>query len=147
MIRRPPISTRTATLLPSTTLFRSRCIGLVLRGIFLCRREEIAWFMTGMRRIFPEVWRDFAGYLPAEERGDLLGNYHRRLIDPDPAVHMPAARAWSRYEGACRSEEHTSELQSLMRISYAVFCLKKKNTITPHTNTHPTTTHSHTSTP
>src|SRR3546814_12056835 len=65
--------------------------------------------MTGMRRIFPEVWRDFAGYLPAEERGDLLGNYHRRLLDPDPAVHMPAARAWSRYEGACSTLRPSAE--------------------------------------
>ena len=78
-----------------------RCLGLVLRGIFLCRRSEIEWFLYGMREIFPENWRAFSGFLPEEERADLLGNYHRRLIDPDPAVHMPAARAWSTYEGAC----------------------------------------------
>lgn len=78
-----------------------RCLGLVLRGIFLCRRQEIDWFLYGMRAVFPENWRAFAGFLPEEERADLLGNYHRRLIDPDPAVHMPAARAWSTYEGAC----------------------------------------------
>ncbi len=78
-----------------------RCLGLVLRGIFLCRRSEIEWFLYGMREIFPENWRAFSGFLPEEERADILGNYHRRLIDPDPAVHMPAARAWSTYEGAC----------------------------------------------
>ena len=44
-------------------------------------------------------WRAFAGFLPEAERGDLLAGYYRRLIDPDPAVHMPAAHAWSRYEG------------------------------------------------
>ncbi|NIU76312.1 MAG: prolyl aminopeptidase, partial [Gammaproteobacteria bacterium] len=38
---------------------------------------------------------------PEEERGDLLTAYYRRLMDPDPAVHLPAARAWSAYEGAC----------------------------------------------
>src|SRR5438477_175712 len=53
------------------------------------------------RRVFPEPWRGFAGFVPEAERGDLLRAYHRRLIDPDPAVHMPAARAWSVYEGAC----------------------------------------------
>ncbi|MFP6757198.1 MAG: prolyl aminopeptidase, partial [Alphaproteobacteria bacterium] len=42
-----------------------------------------------------------AQHLPAEERGDLLTHYNRRLVDPDPAIHMPAARAWSRYEGSC----------------------------------------------
>ena len=74
---------------------------LVLRGIFLCRDQEIDWFLYGMRGFFPEIWHDFAGHLPEAERGDLLTNYHRRLIDPDPAVHRPAARAWSTYEGAC----------------------------------------------
>ncbi|PPR56855.1 MAG: Proline iminopeptidase, partial [Alphaproteobacteria bacterium MarineAlpha4_Bin2] len=78
-----------------------RCLGLVLRGIFLCRQDEIEWFMTGMRRLFPEAWRDFANHLPENERDNLLVNFHRRLIDPDPSVHMPAARAWSRYEGSC----------------------------------------------
>jgi len=78
-----------------------RCLGLILRGIFLCRRSEIEWFLYGLRGIFPEPWERFSGFLPREERGDLLLNYHRRLIDPDPAVHMPAARAWSIYEGSC----------------------------------------------
>ena len=54
-----------------------------------------------MRNVFPEAWRAFAGFLPEAERGDLLDAYYRRLTDPDPAVHMPAARAWSIYEGAC----------------------------------------------
>lgn len=79
----------------------ARCAGLVLRGIFLCRAPEIDWFLYGIRRVFPEAWRAFAGFLPESERGDILAAYHRRLIDPDPAVHMPAARAWGRYEGAC----------------------------------------------
>ncbi len=78
-----------------------RCLGLVLRGIFLCRQREIDWFLYDMRTVFPEAWRRFAEFLPAGERGDLLEGYHRRLIDPDPAVHMPAARSWSGYEGAC----------------------------------------------
>jgi proline iminopeptidase len=78
-----------------------RVRGLILRGIFLCRASEIDWFLYGMRTVFPEAWRDFAGFLPEEERCDLLAGYYRRLVDPDPRVHMPAARAWSVYEGAC----------------------------------------------
>ncbi|MEX0810372.1 MAG: prolyl aminopeptidase [Dongiaceae bacterium] len=77
-----------------------RVLSLVLRGIFLCRRSEINWFLYGMRTIAPEAWRAFAGYLPPDERGDLLTNFYKRLIDPDPNVHMPAARAWSQYEGS-----------------------------------------------
>ena len=78
-----------------------RCLGLVLRGIFLCRPGEIDWFLYGLRAVFPEAWRTFSGFVPEDERGDLLTAYHRRLTDPDPAVHMPAARSWSVYEGSC----------------------------------------------
>lgn len=78
-----------------------RVTGLVLRGIFLATPSELDWFMHGMRTIFPEAWRAFADFLPAAERDDLLGNYHRRLTDPDPAVHLPAAHAWDRYESTC----------------------------------------------
>jgi proline iminopeptidase len=78
-----------------------RALGLVLRGIFLCRSPEIDWFIYRMRFLFPEAWRAFADFIPERERGDLLHAYHRRLTDPDPAVHLPAAHAWSRYEGSC----------------------------------------------
>ena len=83
--------------------YPERCLGLVLRGIFLARPAEIEWFMEGMRVVFPEAWREFAAFLPASERADLLGSYYRRLNDPDPGVHLPAAQAWDRYEGACVS--------------------------------------------
>lgn len=78
-----------------------RCTGLILRGIFLCRNSEIDWFLYGLRNIFPEAWRAFTDPIPEAERGDLLTAYHRRLTDPDPAVHMPAARSWGTYEGSC----------------------------------------------
>jgi proline iminopeptidase len=78
-----------------------RVRALILRGIFLCRKSEIDWFLYGIRNVFPEAWRAFAGFLPKAERGDLLESYYRRLTDPDPSIHMPAARAWSVYEGAC----------------------------------------------
>ena len=78
-----------------------RCLGLVLRGIFLCRRSEIEWFLGGIRTVYPEPWERLSGFLPSTERGDLLKSYYRRLTDPDAAVHMPAARAWSTFEGSC----------------------------------------------
>src|SRR3546814_8138303 len=87
MIRRPPRSTRTDTLFPYTTLFRSPCAGGRPRAGH--RRQQMG-----------------RGGRP---RADAEG-------DRGPAADLAAAR----------SEEHTSELQSLMRISYAVFCLKKK---------------------
>ncbi len=77
------------------------CLALVLRGIFLGRPAEVEWFLYGIRNVFPEPWREFAHFIPAAERGDLLAAYRRRLVDPDPAVHLPAARRWSVYEGSC----------------------------------------------
>ncbi len=79
----------------------NRVLGCVLRGVFLGRRDEVVWFLEGLRRVFPDAWAAFSEHLPPEERGDLLGAYLRRLCDPDPAVHLPAARAWSQYEGSC----------------------------------------------
>src|SRR3546814_4953799 len=86
MIRRPPRSTRTDTLFPYTTLFRSRACG-------------------------------------EEPRTDHLRTARWKLRH---AGQPGSSRSHGRGDPGCRSEEHTSELQSLMRISYAVFCLKKK---------------------
>jgi len=78
-----------------------RCLGFVLRGIFLARPQEIEWFLYGLRNVFPEAWRKFVSPIPEAERGDLLNAFHRRLTDPEPSVHLAAARAWSTYEGSC----------------------------------------------
>ena len=78
-----------------------RCLGFMLRGIFLCRKAEIDWFLYGLRNLFPEAWRDFVAPLSAAERNNILSAYYQRLMDPDPAIHMPAARTWSTYEGSC----------------------------------------------
>src|SRR3546814_5761337 len=105
MIRRPRRSTRTYTLFPYTTLFRSADIGVACEKL----REE------------RYVRDDGAAVCGSKRKAGLSGK---------PAIHIPARPA--DHDDACdparrpRSEEHTSELQSLMRISYAVFCLKKK---------------------
>lgn len=78
-----------------------RCLGLILRGIFLMRRQEIDWFLYGMRNIFPEAWENFANHIPERERGDLLEAYWRRLDAPDPMLRVAAGRVWSQYEAAC----------------------------------------------
>lgn len=78
-----------------------RCLGFVLRGVFLFRAREVEWFLTGMGRLFPEAADAFHRHLPEGERADPLGAYYRRLCHPDPAVHGPAAQAWTAYEDAC----------------------------------------------
>jgi proline iminopeptidase len=54
-----------------------------------------------VQRVFPDAHAAFAQFLPPEERGDLLTGYMKRLCDPDPQIHGPAARSWSMYEGSC----------------------------------------------
>jgi proline iminopeptidase len=78
-----------------------RCLGLVLRGIWLVSDAEIDWWLHGVRNFFPREWETFAGHVPEAERGDLLAAYSRRLSSDDRAIYTPAARAWSRYEGSC----------------------------------------------
>src|SRR3546814_10688129 len=116
MVRRPPISTLTDTLFPYTTLFRALAALSIQHGIRIVNFGH-------------------AGN----------GNMHTNLLaDPDDPAQMQAVHACLRdvfrlvldLEG--RSEEHTSELQSLMRISYAVFCLKTQNTYTNQITTHHT---------
>ncbi len=77
------------------------CLGFILRGIFLCTKAEVEWFIGGMKWFFPEVHAEFAAAIPEDERHDLLAAYTKRLFSDDPAVYMPAARSWARYEGGC----------------------------------------------
>lgn len=72
-----------------------RVSGLVLRAVFLGTRAELEWaFGDGLRRLYPELHEDFLGMLPPAERARPLDAYWRRILDPDPRVHRPAARAW-----------------------------------------------------
>jgi proline iminopeptidase len=77
--------------------FPDRCLGIIIRGIFTGGADEVEWWWHGQKNFFPERWHAFAAFIPESERGDLLRAYHRRMIDPDPAVHLPAARALSTY--------------------------------------------------
>ncbi|GGZ08645.1 prolyl aminopeptidase [Pseudoduganella plicata] len=76
-----------------------RCLGFVLRGIFLCTRLEIDWFINGAQWFHPEIHEEFVEAIPPAERGDLLQAYYTRIMDPDPDVYWPAVRGWSRFEG------------------------------------------------
>lgn len=79
----------------------ARVRALVLRGIFLCRPKEIQWFyQEGANAVFPDVWEEYVKVIPAAERGDMVGAYHRRLTGNDEAVRLEAARAWSIWEGS-----------------------------------------------
>src|SRR3546814_4634543 len=113
MIRRPPRSTRTDTLFPYTTLFRS----------------QLENFQTAVDRVAA------AQYMGGRTDGldaMLTAGSPQGLIDQLSVQRVMAAEMSAQMKNYRRSEEHTSELQSLMRISYPVFCLKKKNTYKKH---------------
>src|SRR3546814_5501272 len=105
MIRRPPRSTRTDTLFPYTTLFRSVSFWTRVFSQY-SELQSVVHSSQYPNKIFTVL--DFRG-------------------DATTLSDAALARRRSEAEKDARSEEHTSELQSLMRISYAVFCLKKKN--------------------
>src|SRR3546814_2988101 len=113
MIRRPPRSTRTYTLFPYTTLFRSPDCDLPAAAVWILNNRSVEPGGRNIRTL-PSGLRRVEGLCEYPH----AGTFHR----------------------ACRSEEHTSELQSLMRTSYAVFCLKKKQ---QHTCKQMTTTNIH----
>jgi len=82
--------------------WRERVLGLILRGIFLCRDQDIHWFYQhGANRIFPDYWRDFVAPIAAAERGDMVGAYYRLLTGDNEIQRMAAAKAWSLWEGRC----------------------------------------------
>ncbi len=80
--------------------FPERVTALVLRGIFLCRREDIAWFYQhGASRLFPDAWQDFVAPVPEDQRDDMVAAYYRLLTGQDEIRRLAAARAWSVWEG------------------------------------------------
>ena len=79
----------------------ARTLGLILRGIFLVRDEEIRWFyQEGCSWIYPDAWEHYIAPIPLAERGDLVAAYHRRLTSDHADVRRDAARSWSIWEGA-----------------------------------------------
>lgn len=99
-----------------------RVAALVLRGIFLLRQSELNWFyQDGARALFPEAWDAFERHIPEAERGDMVRAYYARLTDPDPRVHMPAAAAWSVWEGTTLSLiEDAARVRAFSNPGYAL---------------------------
>jgi proline iminopeptidase len=78
-----------------------RVTELVLRGVFTLRPFELYWYyQEGASLLFPDLWERFVEPIPEDERDDLVTAFHARLNDPDPAVRLPAARAWSVWEAS-----------------------------------------------
>src|SRR3546814_1598673 len=122
MLLLPPRSTRTDTLFPYSTLFRSISLG----GL-----PEEATALCGVRRLLPGTRLDLVGRQVATTSYWNPWDFVKRdnadnIEDEVQKLRRVTQMSLTKSQGFQRSEEHTSELQSLMRISYAVFCLKKK---------------------
>src|SRR3546814_9561679 len=128
MIRRPPRSTRTDTLCPYTTLFRS--IEFSPEGVN-ARQAKIGALLNRIQTTPTDAFAPTAAAIIAVPTVSALGTIYQSLTGEGTTAAQSAAlsavsNSHDVVESQIRSEEHTSELQSLMRISYAVFCLKKK---------------------
>lgn len=78
-----------------------RVKGLVLRGIFLCRKQELDWFyQSGASRIYPDAWDQYRDHIPENERNDFVSAYYKRLTSEDKNIRSEAARVWSVWEGS-----------------------------------------------
>ncbi len=78
--------------------FPERVLGMILRGTFLARKQDLEWFSKeGANRIFPDYWQEFIETIPAAERDDLLAAVHSRISGDDEDEKIKAARAWSQW--------------------------------------------------
>ena len=78
-----------------------RCTEIILRGIFMLRRQELRWFyQEGASRLFPDAFENYRDAIPPEERDDLMAAFYKRLTADDKATRVTAARAWSQWEAA-----------------------------------------------
>ncbi|MCW8916649.1 MAG: prolyl aminopeptidase [Magnetovibrio sp.] len=83
------------------TRHANRCLGFILRGIFLGTNEEVDWFLNQMGRFFPEFFNAFSNHVGGLTGDALFEAYCALLFNPDPNKHLPAARAWATYESLC----------------------------------------------
>jgi proline iminopeptidase len=99
-----------------------RVSDMILRGIFLMRREELRWFyQDGAKWLFPDAYAEFEKLIPPAERSDMIAAYYRRLTSTDRRVQIEAARAWSVYEGSTLSLVQDAErLKLFASDAYAI---------------------------
>jgi len=82
--------------------YPQRVLGMVLRGVFLCRKQDIHWFyQQGASLIFPDYWEDYLHPIPEDERHEMVSAFYRRLIGNNELAKMACAKAWSVWEGRC----------------------------------------------
>jgi len=106
--------------------YPERVMALVLRGIFLCRDEDIHWFYQhGASRLFPDYWQSYLEPIPETERGDLLHAYYRMLTGDNEIARMHAAKAWSIWEGRCSTLRPNHEVADHFADSHVALAMAR----------------------
>lgn len=104
-----------------------KVIGLILRGIFLCRSEEIEWFYQagGASKIFPDHWQEFVSLIPEQERDNIVAAYYQRLTGENELAQMAAAKAWARWEGQASTLQPSKSVVNTFTEPYTAMSLSR----------------------
>jgi len=106
--------------------YPERVHGLVLRGIFLCRKQDISWFyQDGASRLFPDYWQDFVAPVDPAKRSDLVKAYYELLTGPDEVTRLAAARTWSIWEGRTSTLHSKPELMEHFGSSHVALSMAR----------------------
>ncbi len=98
------------------------CLGFILRGVFLGRHEDYTHLFCAMGKIYPEAYEELVTFLPKDEQEDLFLSYWRRIMDPNPEIHLPACRAFMKYDMSCATfHSNPDAVNKLLRNDSLVF--------------------------
>ena len=88
--------------------FPKKCLGFILRGIFLGSKEEVNWFLYDIKKFFPEAYDKFISYVPLTFQNNVLEWFHRQLTVNNRSVNLKAASVWAEYENSCSSLDYVA---------------------------------------
>jgi proline iminopeptidase len=104
----------------------SRVLGMILRGIFLCRSSDLAWFYQyGASQVFPDYWADFIDPIEVGERADMISAYYRLLTGDNELAKMNAAKHWSIWEGRCATLKPNSDIVDVFSNAHLALSLAR----------------------
>lgn len=93
-----------------------RCLGIIVRGIFLARKEDYFYLFYELGKRFPKIFKPCLHHIPKKERKDLIAAYYKRIMDPDPIIHQPAAEALMGFIGTCwKMPPNPESLQKIVK--------------------------------
>jgi proline iminopeptidase len=109
--------------------YPEQVMGLVLRGIFLCRQQDLNWFYKeGASHIFADYWDLFVKYIPREERSDLIEAYYQRLTGQDELARMGAAKNWAQWEAHCATLQPSKDVVNKLANPHTAMSLARIET-------------------